>query len=416
MASELPAEVNGINLADYFPSTRSYNSVVYVHKKFFNDHKEKAPIADISDKIENIEPIQKECKKKYKKDKLKNKVSNDEKNHNQTSVNNDEVLGQTIRFAKNIVPIVIPPNQDTSPVYYTIKTSRKSRVTKCKPRDSDLTHDLTYEKQQRKKIIETFRKEKYKSHTECYSHESVSRSSKSNTSENIIINHSLCCSFSEISEEKHNRLRKVSKKPEKRLMASESFEALATELLNTSGDANIKIHLMNDTAKDLFYASIRNPVIEAIKESVSEIITHKGSPECKVVHKYVQCHTQKLDNILDKLTCIEKKLNCADEKVKTQNVKVFKSALEEIGEDIIENEDMSEDEDVSNAYSALEQRKVRCPSGVTKLSPIQKNLEKELNIGGGEEMPGAKTSVTPKVLSDRPNRIPARYCWTDSTT
>lgn len=386
-----------------------------MHKKFFNDCKEKAPIADVSEKIENIEPIPKEPKKISKRDKLKSKVNYDARNINQTSVNNDEVLGQTIRFAKNIVPIVIPPSQDTSPVYYTIKTSRKSRATKCQPRESDLTHDLTYEKQQRKKIIETFRKEKFKSHTECYSHESVSRSTKSNTSENLNINQSLCCSLSEISEEKHNRLRKVNKKSEKRLIASESFEALATELLNISGDAKIKIHLMNDTAKDLFYESIRNPVIEAIKESVSEIITHKGTPECKVVHKYVQCQTQKLDNILQKLTCIEKKLNCADEKARTQNVKMFKSALEEIGEDIIENEDVSDDEDVSNTYSALEQRKARCPSAVIKLSP-QKNFEKELNIGGGEEMPSVKTSVTPKVLSDRPNRIPTRYCWTDSTT
>lgn len=120
--------MNGINLADYFPSTRTYNSVVYVHKKFFNDWKEKAPIADVSEKIENIEPIPKEPKKINKRDKLKSKVNYDARNINQTSVNNDEVLGQTIRFAKNIVPIVIPPSQDTSPVYYTIKTSRKSRA------------------------------------------------------------------------------------------------------------------------------------------------------------------------------------------------------------------------------------------------------------------------------------------------
>ncbi|XP_047996964.1 uncharacterized protein LOC125234667 [Leguminivora glycinivorella] len=271
MAPDLPAkEINGINLENYYPSQRSCNSVSYIHKKFFSNTKEAVPeVPDVGSNIENGDLKTRESVKKIKQKIFKQKSNKTNRDIEETSVCNDEVLGQTIRFAKNIVPIVIPPNaNDRSPVYYTIKTSRKSRLKNNKSGDYPVTQDSkTYRKQQEKKVIETFRKENYKSHTESFSHESISRSSV----ENIVISQSLNSTVSELSERKVRKTRRHEKRMNSsHVAASESLEALATEILQTSGEAKIKIHLMDDTAKDLFYESVRIPVIEAIRESVAE--------------------------------------------------------------------------------------------------------------------------------------------------
>ncbi|XP_063540635.1 uncharacterized protein LOC134749568 [Cydia strobilella] len=409
MASDLPAkEINGINLENYYPSQRSCNSVSYIHKKFFNNSKETVPgVSQNTDKTD-LKIIDRMKKTRHKISK-QNKANKTDKDIDETSVCNEEVLGQTIRFAKNIVPIVIPPSANNrSPVYYTIKTSRKSRLRNNKSGDYPVTQDSkTYRKQQEKKIIETFRKENFKSQTESFSHESISRSSI----ENIVISQSLNSSVSALSARKVRKTRLNDKRLNRsHVAASESLEAVATELLQTSGEAKIKIQLMDDTAKDLFYESIRKPVIEAIRESVAEIM-HSKEEESKTVHRYVQCHSQKLDNILDKLACIEKRLDGAEEKVKIRKGRCKGSALEEIGEDISKENEDSEDE-MAFVYGAEEKRKGRCASGIVRLNPLQKIEEVSPCSGDGEVI--RQKAIAP-TLSSRPDKIPTRYCWTDST-
>ncbi|XP_063366612.1 uncharacterized protein LOC134655080 [Cydia amplana] len=406
MAPDFPAkEINGINLENYYPSQRCCNSVSYIHKKFFNNSKETVPVVSQNTDKPDLKIIDR--KKTRHKIPKQNKGNKTEKDVDETSVCNDEVLGQTIRFAKNIVPIVIPPSaNDRSPVYYTIKTSRKSRLRNNKSGDYPVTQDSkTYRKQQEKKIIETFRKENFKSQTESFSHESISRSSV----ENIVISQSLNSSVSELSARKVRKSRHSEKRLNRsHVAASESLEALATELLQTSGEAKIKIHLMDDTAKDLFYESIRNPVIEAIRESVAEIMYSKEE-ESKTVHRYVQYNNQKLDNILDKLACIEKRLDSAETKVKIRKERYKASALEEIGEDMAEGNEDSEDE-MAIVYNTEEKRKGRCASGIVRLNPLQIIKEASPCSGDGEVI----TQKAAPTISSRPDKIPTRYCWTDS--
>ncbi|KAG6457185.1 hypothetical protein O3G_MSEX010155 [Manduca sexta] len=393
MALDWPSalkEINGINLENYFLHQRDFNCAVYFHKKFQRDRK-------------NI------CQEKIKKE--KNKCKHDktqqfntdfdadrERKTNKLDVNNESVLEQTIKFAKNLVPIVIPPSRDKSPTYYTVKTAKKSKR-KSKKHTSSCERDATYEKAKCNKVTQTYRKEKV-SHRESFSvRESNSRSSRCNTLDDINMNQSLSCTMSEVSERKY-RKKEIVHKPKSRdtrkLIVSESFEALATE--NIAGEGNIKIHLMNNRDKNLLTDGIRDPLLDYIKDCLVEIKTIDVKSGVTALQRAVINNTEKLDCILEKLSSIERKLDSALRNDQ-YNQKAKFSTLEQLGEDLIEVKEASEDE----SQDVI--------SKDDKVVEFIYSGRKRTDMSHGE---GGIQQTSVGVKTDHGNKQPTRFCWTDS--
>ncbi|XP_026740061.1 101 kDa malaria antigen-like [Trichoplusia ni] len=435
-------EINGVNLANYFPHQRSFNSVVFIHKKFLDEPKYELPT------------LKSKKEKKLKGD--KSQQFNSEKNTELSKARtykvdngnvNDSVLEQTIRFAKNIVPLVIPPSEDKLPVYYTIKTAKKHKKKEKMPQEPTFEpHEMAYPRNEGKKVIETYRKVRKESFSV---RESVSHCSN-NTLDDLNINQSISCSFSEVSEKKYHKKEKEkshshshSKKhiEAPKVVVSESFEAIATE---NAGDSRIKIHLMTDKDKSFLTDSIKVPVLNAIRDCIAEL-NGNSNTEITTVQKTIKCNTQKLDTILDKLACIEQKLDAQEKKLAAQEKEREKqrererekerekerenlikqvqekkveskvqvsaakpSKLEELGADLIEiKEDYSSEEEL---HQELLDR--RSKSVVVDFMPDDKSDRKTESLGGGE-VGSTRASSSVGIKPDRPNRIPARFCWTD---
>ncbi|XP_075981052.1 uncharacterized protein LOC142979773 [Anticarsia gemmatalis] len=443
MASDWSAslkEINGVNLANYFPQQRSYNSVVFVHKKYLERKLKKEKVKPKKDK-----QIKQDKSQQFNYD-LNTEVSKDKTYR--VDYHDNSVLEQTIRFAKNIVPMVIPPSEDKSNIYYTIKTAKRHK--KKEKRHSEPSyehHESTHEREEPKKTVETFRKVRKES---ISVKESVSHSSN-NTFDDLNINQSLCCTFSEVSDKKcHKKDKGHHKKLNhgQKFAISESFEAVATE--NTAGDGKIKIHLMNEKDKHFLSDSIKEPVLNAIRDCILELNNNQNT-EITTVQRFVKCNTQKLDTIIEKLTCIEKKLDTHEMKLDIHEKKIGAherqlvthkkmldtydkksdvdlkdvriplpkvqeckskakaSTLEELGEDLIEiKEEYSSEEELH--HETLDRR-----SSTVVLEFVQED-QKKMEASGGGEVPrsvkGWSTIGASKL--ERPNRLPARFCWTDS--
>ncbi|CAG4986828.1 unnamed protein product [Colias eurytheme] len=399
-------EIQGINLSNYVRDQRSYNPVVYIHKKYLPStpyFQDKSPERKTSDKCLQY---------------------NQEKNHGHYKTKvinhiNDPVVEQTIKFAKDIIPLTIPPstNDSTNPVYYNIKTKK---VPKRKKHEGNLEHDkdVTYEKE-KPKTANNFKDEKVRSLHSFSTRESISRSSQNNTLDDINENRSLCCSLSEFSEKKNLKRERCchkSKHNDVHLIASESFEALA-EQLNTSDDAKIKIHLMNEKDKGLLCESIRTPVIKAIQECILDLHkTNDANVDLQYIQRNVQNNTQKLEYILEKLASIERKVELFNDHIKNKDKEKVKiSKLEELEQDVITRENSSEEEVAQIHFGKRRKSK----SVVVALSPKQEEDETEDDksieiMDRGEGLGQFQQTANVGVRTDRPGRIPARFCWTDA--
>uniref|UniRef100_A0A2A4JCS3 Uncharacterized protein n=1 Tax=Heliothis virescens TaxID=7102 RepID=A0A2A4JCS3_HELVI len=410
-------EINGVNLANYFPHQRSHNSIVFIHKKYLDDNKPNEV------KKEKVKP-KKDKKVKYDKSQQFSSDKNTEVSDNnrtyKISNNNDSVLDHTIKFAKTLVPLVIPPSEDKMPVFYTIKSTKKHRKKERKPHETSFErHEPIYERKEPKKVIETYRKVRKENFSV---RESVSHSS-TNTLDDLNINQSLCCTFSEVSEKKYHKKEKphVNKKHDKKnFIVSESFEALATE---TPGDSKIKIHLMNEKDKNFLSDSIKTPILNALRECISELSNCNANSDMTTVQKILKCNTSKLDTILERISCIERKLDIRenDKKYDAQTIekkllpriqmsKSKSSALEELEEDITETKEDSRYSSEEELHQEMLDR--RSKSAVIELVSEDRSEKKASSLGGGEL--GALKESTVGIKPDRPNRIPTRFCWTDA--
>lgn len=367
---------------NYFPCQRTFDTVLYVHKRVL-----KQDGADEETKIKQVKA------EKKTKDKIINTTKNYERKRNES------VLEQTVRFAKHLAPIVIPPNEGSiTPVFYTVETCSKCRKKDKKPKD--VQDDATYEKNTRKKIIETYRNERKNGRKHSIA-ESLSHSSQSSTLDDTNINQSLSCTISEQSDKRQkytkNEVNTKRKRYKDKFVISESFEAVATEFAE-SDDTKIKVQLMNNLEKNTFCDSIKLPVLNAVRECISEFNNIEVREEVKTVQRIVNCNTDKLDKILNRLTFIEKYLqNIEHTKVNTKSPRqaAKASTLEQLGEDI-DNEKSYDEE-----YESVKRNKTKHEDN---------RME---NMGCGEVV-HMRASTSVAVKTDKPNRIPARFCWTDA--
>lgn len=370
-------EINGINLDNYFPCQRTCDTVLYVHK----------------------DVLKKEEEEKAKRAKAKKKV----KINHQTNTNefnrNESVMEQTVRFAKHLAPIILPPNEGgNTPIFYTVETCSKcKRKDKKKEVQNKNDDDATYKKKKCKEIIESYRNER--THNRQHSTtESVTQTSQSNTLDDLN-NPSLNCTISEQSNKRakynKNELNSKRKRNKDKFVISESFEAVATEYAEAD-DTRIKVQLMNNAEKNAFCDSIKSPVLNAIREYISEFSNTEVKEEVKIVQRTVKNNADKLDKILDRLAYIEKHLqNTEHTKVRKSPRQCIKaSTLEQLGEDIDDDKSLDEEFEVKRSKSKYEDNRVD-------------------NLGCGEVV-SMRPSSSVGVKTERTNRIPARYCWTDA--
>ncbi|XP_064073878.1 uncharacterized protein LOC135193802 [Vanessa tameamea] len=332
----------------------------------------------------------------------------------------DILLEQTIKFAKDIIPLTIPPSTNTisNPVYYTVKSSkqtkRKHGSCEHKPKHADVK--LNEVKLKRETGVKQERKR-----AKGRNVDSSSRSSQNNTIDDTNENHSLCCSLSEISDQKHlkeSHERKSRRKDIRKIIPSDTFEAVATEYINTN-DSNIKIHLMNEKEKQLLCDSISAPVAKTMKELFLDLnVQSDVRDDIFHVHKLIETQSNKLDSVLEKLTRIENKIDNITKDQKTgrdDNFKTLKtSKLEEIGKDILNvKENFSSEEEL--AQVELLMKKTGKTSSVTSMATKDKDGTED-DFSKGENVPEYYKASTSQVIikPERPNRIPARFCWTDT--
>lgn len=428
----------GVDLANYFPSERYFNSVVYTHKKFLKPKKiiEKDKVSEKEKKPKKVKIKKADKSQQFSSDIIRAEIPIYQDSGLRVGLNNDinnSVLEQTIQFAKNIVPIVLAPTKDQYPMYYTINATNKSRKKTKAPENLERTQDITYKKEKSRKV-ETYRSERVAK--ESFSvKETISFSSRSDTLNEIHLDPSLCCSLTDASEQNHQKKERKEKRG-KKFIVSESFEALATEYCD-NGSTNIKIHLMNDTDKSLLADNMKMPILNAIKECIKEINKRETDEVITTVQKFVKCNTQQLDNIMEKVTCVERKIDeyfiiekePVQSKIKLPTAtlpaaalhalpETFRkevqqskwSALEQLEDDILEVNVTSEgEEEFLQSVDLSARRKVMCKTAVTQMidnaTGSEKKEEKKSEIGCGEIATGTG-------MGARPNRLPARYCWT----
>lgn len=429
-------------MANYFPSERYFNSVVYIHKKYLKPKETK-----VKDNEDNKEKKQKKVKKtkadkcqQFASDIIRAEIPIYQDSGVRIGVKNDvnnSVLEQTVQFAKNIVPIVIPPTKEQYPVYYAIKATKKSKKQSKVPENLEDTLDIPYKKEKSSRKVKTYRSERVGK--ESFSiKETISYSSRSDTLNEIHLDPSLCCSFSDVSEQKHQKKEKGKKRDSQKLAVSESFEALATKYCN-NGDTKIKVHLMNDTDKSLLADNIKFPILNAIKECIKDINKRDIGEVITTVYKSVKCNTQQLDNIMDKVTCVERKIDeyfikekepvnpklmpptatlaattlpaARSEKFHREIKQQTLSALERLEDNILEvNVNSDGEEEFLQSIDLTDRRKVKTKSAVMEITDkvtdcVERKEENKSEMGCGETVIGTG-------MGARPNRLPARYCWT----
>lgn len=366
-------------MKNYLPYQRNFDTLVYVHKRVFEQ-----------DEAEQEARVKKIKAEKKKLESHNTRIENSGRSRNET------VLEQTVRFAKNIAPIVIPNTDENVPIFYTVETCSKCRKRDKGKKPKEIPSCNTYKKHTCKKIIETFRKEeqlkrdiKNMSNSESTSHIS------SNTFDDLNMNQSLSCTLTEQSEKRVKSIKNdVNAKRRKRVhkcVISESFEAVAEELANAD-DTKIKIHMMNNAEKNAFCDSIKAPVLNAIKDCMLEFEGNEINEEVKTMKRMVKNNMSKIDLILDKLTSIEQQLN---RKIIDEPHPVKESTLEQLGADI-EMEEKSFEEEFE---------------GIHRPKEHEDNKVEDMGCG---ELGKKRSSTSVGVKTEKANRLPARFCWTDA--
>jgi hypothetical protein len=420
--------INEINLDDYFPNHRSYNSVVYYHKQFLDQQKAEKPKITKEEKTKMKKKGKKQSMVKHDKGQQYN---NENAIHEQLRFELLEtgryvsVLENTLRLNKKIIPIIIPTVNESSsePLCYTVKTKKLKR-NDVKTKEHSVEKDATYNKEKARKMEQ--KKCKNKQHS-CSPRDLFDPLSQ-NTLDDIHLNINQSSTFSESSckyRKREHDNEKVTNNSCK-YYVSNSFDALATE--SVGGNCNkIKIHLMTDGDKKEFIETFRNPIVNAIKECLRQYNNNNDvSTELKTMQNALKCNNQKLEKVLLKLTYLEEKLNSHAEKVVKPGTSpqmqfaCKASKLEELDKDACEVKEEYSSED--NFVEDLEMRKrritTRNKSVVVALDDkYGKDGNKKEGKGGGEVSGNLNASASISQLGakpERPNRIPARFCWTDA--
>lgn len=387
-------------MGNYFPYQSSFNTVLYVHKRY---SKKPRKIVRKEAIEKNKRENEKRTVKEEKNAKCSAKISLNKKENKQGTV-----LQQTIKFAKNLVPLVIPPSEEGTPVFYTVKTCTKCKNTSHVEEKCASDYDVTSEKKKSKKTVETLKKEK-NTHIESSSVDST-HYSQSNTLDDSK-NNSISCTLSEVSDKREKNHKNIvnnkrKKQDSNKLRISESFECLATEL-NNNGETNFNIHIMNGKEKHFLIESIRMPIVETVNNRLKDLDNTEMKKGMKSIQRLVMSNSQKLDTILDRLTFIENYLSNAQARSpdSPRHIARKPSRLEQLSEDQIDEKEYSSEEELPKQNTG------ESNDGITVLHPLCK--EKRIEDLGCGEIQEIRPSTSVGVRTER-NRLPARFCWTDT--
>ncbi|KAL4705641.1 hypothetical protein ACJJTC_002027 [Scirpophaga incertulas] len=413
---QTPIGFDDIDFNNYIPNHRSYNTVVYYHKKLYTNVNKNETEA----KRESGKPAKLKSKTKRKLKEDKTQQFNSEKLNKSTQLidlNADKIniaLDKSVKSLQNVVPLPIPTNAKplNEPLYFTIKTTNKHRRHVKKSREQNNDEIFISHKKGKPQKIETM-KTRVSRNQGCYVGELFDPSSQ-NTLDDLHLNINQSSSYSEISESKCRKRERTDEKRihnTKKYLISNSFDALMTESCNAEC-SKIKIQLMNETAKKLLSDSIKVPICTAIEDFLSQIPhQYNNNVELENVQKALVCNSQKLDDILQRLTCIEKKL-CEHAEIEPCNIK------QDIAEELSNNKEVIIDDNLSEEYDMCERRARE--RNIVK--PIEENFVRNIHKIDTKNCTGdATVSIMSSqsinqlgIKPNRPNKLPARFCWTDS--
>lgn len=409
----IPDEIGDINLDNYYLDHQTYNKSVFIHKKFLPKNKfNKKAYFDLGINKNYAKPDMQEKSQQFDIGCDIQKESN-EKRKIRNNLHDETILAQTVKFAKDLAPKIIPPSREFSPtpVVYTIKTSKKrgKKISKCSsPRENDSMPNVHKSKDTRYS-----KKDKI-----CISKEDVSQSTQDNTSEDLQTNQSSSLSLSEVFENKLNKTTRTHRKRkqefESKMNISNTAEGIATAIDSTN---KIKIHIMNEEERNVFYECIRDPIVNTVKEYLNEIKNPSGiAAEIQIISQTLASNMEKLNYAINTLQNIERKItDCGDKKTRVimspKPISSKASRLEELAEDMPDVREVY-DED----YEAACRKTMVTRSAVVAMSPKEYRASRiPDNYDHGETGP-VQVNVTYSQLEskqERPNRIPARFCWTD---
>ncbi|XP_041984344.1 uncharacterized protein LOC121736938 [Aricia agestis] len=386
MESGIPnLEIDGIDLSNYVRDPNSYNPIVYIHKRNL-----KRGMTDDDDIIPKM------------LDKGQQFDSNDEnKDTYDNNITNEDFLDATMKktthFAKTLIPITIPPKANDENVYYTIKSSKKSRTEnrgcRCNLDDPNLNNIKDSNKKEKIKSKKDFKPKKYLKTTETITQSSETTVPSSDDTHNQTL--------SELSEFSENKLKESAnkRKHDTKIIPSQSFQTLAEENQDVG---KIKIQIMNDKERQTFCESICIPLVNAVKDSISADELNKG---LLAVQNKVDKFSEKLDNVLERLSRIDEKLSSTVNNTIMVDNQAHKSVEEE---NTIERDNPKE----TDCNRKEEPKKVKKLQNRNDLS-IQ-DLEED-EEGRGERVPESLNVSSLVGVAPTPvHRLPARFCWTDT--
>lgn len=414
--------VNGIDkyrdfdLTNYFPKRKSNNCIVFLHKKFLRGTKSK--------------PVNNENKTRYKFEEKEVQVNlNTEYINNKCQKRNDDRKLNNVKIKKadsnkRVIPLVLPSNSGvSSPIVYTVKTVKKTR--KKTSQDNNNERNISSEPICNKKIKQldskiVIKEANLKPKTNLVNEEFDCQSLGNQTVDDMHLTKSLSCSLTESTENEYYNNHSIALNGNKSQEVNQDiYEAIATEVIKRTGETKVKINLMNNAEKAVFNDNIKNTVLNAVKECLQDINNSK-TDNSKATQRLIKINSQKLNKIYEKLSDIEKtitniyrydetKTRITQDEFKLSKLEELSEDLERISETNLED-DTSKEELVNNGVNA-----------VTVLSPIQQINEQTIQSLGNMNAFSTKISKgsTTMGLLDgkaiRPQRIPARFCWTDAS-
>lgn len=415
---------NQIDLANYIPQRKSNNCVVFVHKDefYYEDHKK--------DHEENV-LLENESQSKVP---ILSHSSHDRLHKADTytvtcqnckhQCNEPHKKSKMVVAKENMLPIVLPKSISSSPIVYTIKTSKKKKSKKLKCCDDD---DDSFARDGDTVFEETIKRKRPDIKTHDMASDALNLNISGIESENYSsvtsdrqMTKSVSCSISENScnryfsnkhEYLHNRLHEHKSQ-------SENADRLITANYRDREESKTNANVMSDKERTLLIESIKTPIINAFKECIGEMKMNKDdTANNKMTQRLIKMSMIKMNKIYEKLSEMEDKILVISEDTMkyrndvTQAQTKKRLKLEELSEDM---EDFTETEIVNDLSAENTDLVENFNHGTTVLlSPDRKQVSERLVEGEvAKENPILRSASRPECFN---KRIPARFCWTDST-
>lgn len=390
-----------INLQDYIPQRKSTNCIVFTLKK----HAELLKTIKQEPKVilKNSAIIDNELEINDKDVKTYINSSTNTKSKERTKSNLKNIKTKVIK-SKDFVPLILTKSDSMSPIIFTVK--RKKKHHQSFSNDFSKSQNKTYKDNNRDKCSPRKINMENKKHFKNTNYGSISIGNK--TISDKIINKHLSSDISEISKSKFSNTvsSAIHDFSDSSQIISNSFETLENQVADHRKESSNKIIFMSDKQSMNMTKSVRDSVMKAIKECLTEIKEYKNEPnDIKILHGLVKANTLKLNKIYEKLINIE---NCVykikheeriSESMQDSKHKILKEDLHDvINLDYRSKENINVDGKNDN-LEIIDLVSPDCKQNQSHSSEVSNSLENRVSF--------IHSNIK------QIHKIHPRYCWTD---